>query len=419
MTDNELKNNPQDELDVSLFSDGNAKDENGRKQNDDEVPKEPVLTQGEQNDLQPEANAATETDPFSELRHKLKEDAAVEKEKKQKSIIGRITSKLKRNKKATIEMNADEDKRVDEEAAELNEDFADSPSDEQIASLMEPAEESDLEPAEEEKTTLSPEQDVEDFILSLEPSESTPIIDQRKTPLELAQDEDVEEPSQQTDALQPSPEHDPEDDERYETMREVALEDYGKEPETKDIQTHTLVQRLKVIRKGLKPIERVLFVGVAGFFIITCMVVVGTLIFPRSSTDGEVTPASTQDLPFPVRLKLAGSGYFVLHRGKVENGKWNLKSKNEGVGEWLDGTEVCKWVALPWNVQLEAVVRSLTPKDEIALTMSNADVLTYKVYSIRSIPVDRIETLEQSGACLLVILADEDADTRWVVTALP
>jgi len=420
MTDDELKNNPQDELDTSSFSDGNEKDENGRKQNADDVTKEPVLTQGEQNDLQPEADAAAEADPFTELRRNLKEDAAVEKEKKQKSIVGRITSKLKRNKKAAIETHADEEKHVDEEAAELNEDVANSPSDEQIASLMEPAEESGLEPSEEETTTLSPEQDVEDFILSLEPSESAPIIiAQREIPVELVQDEDVEEPSKETDALQPNPEHDLEGDERYETMREVALEDYGKEPETEDIQTHTLVQRLKVIRKGLKPIERVLLVGVAGFFIIACMVVVGTLIFPRSSMDGQATPAPTQDLPFPVRLKLAGSGYFDLHRGKVENGKWNLKSKNEGVGEWLDGTEVCKWVALSWNVQLEAVVRSLTPKDEIEITMSNTDILTYKVYSIRSVPVDQIETLERSGACLLVILANEDADTRWVVTALP
>lgn len=417
MTDDELKNNTQDEPETSSLPDGSGINGDLQKQSADGTIHESIPTQSGQDETSPEGGDSADADPFAELRRNLKEFAATEEEKKQKSIVGRITSRLKRPKTAPIKPRTSEIKPVADEAAELEEHVTDSPSDEQIASMMEPVEASETEPEEEEIATLSPEQDVEDFILSLEPSDSSLAITQDESPIEPDED-DFEEPSRETSILKPGLEND-EDGKRDEALREVALEDYGKEGENEVAQQQTLVQRFSAIRKGLKPVERMLFFGVAGFLIIACVVVLGTLMYQGSSAGRQATPVPTLDLPFPIRLKLAGSGYFDLHRGKVENGKWQLKSQDDGVGEWLEGTEVCKWVALPWNIQLEAVIRSLTQKDTIELRMSNADVLIYKVYSIKNVPVDQIESLERNGACLLVILANEDADTRWVVTAIP
>ncbi|HLO15268.1 MAG TPA: hypothetical protein VK206_10590, partial [Anaerolineales bacterium] len=87
--------------------------------------------------------------------------------------------------------------------------------------------------------------------------------------------------------------------------------------------------------------------------------------------------------------------------------------------EWLQGTEVCRWVALPWSLQLEAVIRTLNPKDPIELTMSNNDKLVYQVYSVRQLTPEEMQKLDSNSPCLLLILVQPDSDKRWVLTALP
>lgn len=412
MTDDELKKNKQDT--PESYDKDERVDDESNQETDDALHEPAPTSQGGQDESNADENDSSDADPFAELRRNLKEDAEVEKEKKQNTIVGRITKKLKRTKKTSAEKHSDEKDAVIEEKDTLDEENVESPSDEKILSLMELAEESEAEPVNEDDLVYSDEQKlVKDFILSLDTSEEEA---HEQAPVETIAGDDSEQVTQEA-AI---PGHGLKDgDEDYDAMRKVALEGYGKEAETESAPEQSLSQRIKVFRKGLKPVERLLLVGVVGFIVVACLVMVGSFVFPRTSADEQAVPVPTLDLPFPVRLKLAGSGYFDLHRGKVTNGKWKLKSQNDGTGEWLEGTEVCKWVALPWNIQLEAVMRSLTPQDEFQLTMSNADVLTYQVYSIKNVPVDQIETLERNGACLLVILANEDSDTRWVVTALP
>jgi len=411
MNDDDLKNNPEEETDFP----------SSPPESDVEAGSTPVQTHDEVEESQHDTEDSADDDPFAEIRRGLKQDEATEKEKKEKSFVGRITGRFKRPKLVSVEKPVDtEEESINENvSAELTSGSGDSPSDEKIASLMGSADPSESEPAEEKVASLAPDQNVEDFILNLEPPEVSPEIVQKEEPEEPAQEEQIEELVKSTEVLKPAAPQQIANDQRDETMREVALEDYGTEREVEETQTQTLSQRVKVIRRGLKPIERLLIFGGASLFIIICLVAGGAFLYPRFSEGDSAPSVPTQDLPYPVRLTLAGSGYFELDRGVVENGKWNLRNKSQGTGEWLEGTELCKWVAIPWNVQLEAVVRSLTPKDTIDLTMSNADILTYNVYSIKNIPVDQIDSLERAGTCLLVILANEDADTRWVVTALP
>ena len=85
----------------------------------------------------------------------------------------------------------------------------------------------------------------------------------------------------------------------------------------------------------------------------------------------------------------------------------------------MQGTEVCRWVALPYSRQVEAVLRTLNPDDPIDLGMSNNDNLTYKVYSIKQMSPQEMQELDSNSPCLLVVLAEPDAEERWVLTALP
>ena len=121
--------------------------------------------------------------------------------------------------------------------------------------------------------------------------------------------------------------------------------------------------------------------------------------------------------PFPVSLSLPGGWVFPLRIGRVgQDGVWNPTGP-----EWLVDTKVCRWVSLPYTVQLEAVLRMLKADDQIQLSMSNHDSVIYKFQSVEQVPSDEIANLANNARepCLLVVLSNSDADTLWVVTAKP
>jgi hypothetical protein len=51
--------------------------------------------------------------------------------------------------------------------------------------------------------------------------------------------------------------------------------------------------------------------------------------------------------------------------------------------------------------------------------MSNNDRLTYYVYTVREVSVDELQELDTDTPCLHLVLAKADAETRWVLTAMP
>jgi hypothetical protein len=113
-------------------------------------------------------------------------------------------------------------------------------------------------------------------------------------------------------------------------------------------------------------------------------------------------------------MNLPGGLAFNLGKGSLKNGRWDPRGP-----EWLEGTEICRWVAIPYSRQLEAVVRTLTREDQIELLMSNNDRLVYDVYSIDQMTIEDMMEASSNSACLLLVLAESDTDERWVVTALP
>jgi hypothetical protein len=172
-------------------------------------------------------------------------------------------------------------------------------------------------------------------------------------------------------------------------------------------------ERLSAFENALKPYR--LYINIALAMLGVVMAVVAALIIFRVYQGSRPQPVQeVSNLPYPSAVSLPGGWSFKLARGTLQDGKWEPKGP-----EWLQGTEICRWVALPWSRQLEAVVRTLNPKDPIELAMSNNDKFVYQVYSVRQLTPEELQSLDSNSPCLLIILTQPDAEKRWVLTAVP
>jgi hypothetical protein len=172
-------------------------------------------------------------------------------------------------------------------------------------------------------------------------------------------------------------------------------------------------ERLSAFENALKPYR--LYINIALAMLGVVMAVIAALIIFRVYQGSRPEPVKeVSNLPYPSNVSLPGGWSFKLGKGTLQNGKWDPRG-----AEWLEGTEVCRWVSLPWSRQLEAVVRTLNPKDPIDLVMSNNDKFTYQVYSVRQLTPEELQSLDSNSPCLLLILTQPDAEKRWVLTALP
>lgn len=197
-------------------------------------------------------------------------------------------------------------------------------------------------------------------------------------------------------------------------VRSIALE--GDEEVFVEVESKPedpLEERVKAVENAFKPYRRYVLFAIA--FLGVVMAAIALMI--TMSAVQRMRPQPTADLgtlPYPTSVSLPGGWAFNLGRGSLVDGNWRPSGP-----EWLEGTEVCRWVSLPWNRQLEAVVRTLNPDDPIELGMSNSDRLIYKVYSIRQMSPDEMQTLDTNTPCLLIMLTEDDAEKHWVLTALP
>lgn len=173
-------------------------------------------------------------------------------------------------------------------------------------------------------------------------------------------------------------------------------------------------ERMKAFENSLRPYRQYLFFAIAVFGVVMAVLAVGLMYTAYQRTlPPEPTPIPS-NLPHPVAMTLPGGLNFNLGTGAIRDGSWNPAGP-----EWLQGTEICRWVAIPWSTQLEAVVRTLTKDDSIELVMSNDDRLSYDVFSIQQLTLEEMQALDQNSPCLLLVLAEQDAEERWVVTAKP
>ena len=198
-------------------------------------------------------------------------------------------------------------------------------------------------------------------------------------------------------------------------IRSIALEGVD-EPfiEVQPMPTNTLGTRVVAVENTLRPYKRFIFAGLAILLLVMAIIAVWLAfnIYQRFQPPEPVVQGVT--LPYPVTLSLPGGLNFDLEKGKLESGEWNPQGP-----EWLEGTDLCRWIAIPWSPQLEAVVHTLQRDDPIGLEMSNNDQVVYKVDSIRQLSTEEMDKLESNTPCLVLVLAKSEIETRWVITALP
>jgi hypothetical protein len=336
----------------------------------------------------------SEQDLLADVRQSLIEEESLEKEKPQK--WWRKLGKGRKKNKAT------------------------KPTSEEEKNL--PVEEVTVEPIEEQEKTNESEEYLEqlDELLSLlEPTteDTSPVsmIEEAPAPpepVEPVQRVDIEELKKQ--AFQPRTTE--AEAENISEVRAIALE--GEEEVFVEVESKAedpLEERLKAFENAIQPYRR--YINLAFVFLGVVMAVIAGLLLYNiyQQATPQPTPAAVSNLPFPTSVSLPGGWSFNLGKGALqEDGKWNPQG-----AEWLEGTEVCRWVALPWSRQLEAVIRTLNPDDSIELAMSNNDRFVYKVYSVRQLTSEEMLDLDSNSPCLLLVLAEADSDSRWVLTALP
>jgi hypothetical protein len=204
-------------------------------------------------------------------------------------------------------------------------------------------------------------------------------------------------------------------EENFSEVRAVALE--GGEEVFIEVEAKAedpMQDRLKAFENALRPYRRYIYFGIAFIAFVVIVITSGLMYDTYKKSLPPPTAEEADLLPYPVSMNLPGGLAFNLGRGTLDDGRWNPRGP-----EWLEGTEICRWVAIPYSRQLEAVVRTLTQDDQIELFMSNNDRLAYNVYSINQLSIEEMQDVSSKSPCLLLVLAESDTDKRWVVTGLP
>jgi hypothetical protein len=329
-------------------------------------------------------------DPLDDVRRSLMEDETLEQEKKSKKWWRRGAKGSKKDKSAEAEKAV---------AVEVNLPTASAPADlaeEQV----------------EEKKSEEYLDEIDELIGMLETEEAEsgrPTAVAVEVPTEPEVEIDIEELKKQ--AFRPRGE---DEQENITEVRSIALE--GGEEVFVEVQATAqdpLEERLAALENVFRPYRRYIYFGLA-FLGLIMAVIASVVLFNIYQQSRPQVPTEVSNLPFPTSMSLPGGLNFNLGKGSLQDGQWNPRGP-----EWLQGTEVCRWVAIPWSRQLEAVIRTLNKDDQIEIVMSNNDRLVYKVYSVSELSNEELQKVPTDSPCLLLVLAKADSETRWVLTALP
>lgn len=366
-----------------------------------------VEEQGDEAALQPEApqeepqaELSTE-DLLDDVRHSLIEESAVEEEKKESRWWKRI-GKGKRGKKET-----------DLQAPEIRQ-----PSPEPVMQAESVVEEKaqrddDQEEYVEQLDELIDmlEDEAEEDVLEAEPA---------AVPLDM-EDQPQEKEPQVVDVAELKKRafrrSTPEEEMNLSEVRTIALDDGGEEVfvEVEAKAADPRQERIRSIENALRPYRR--YFNFIFVFVSLVMVLLVSASLYRLYLRSLPPPPVEEvvQLPYPVRMNLPGGLSFNLGKGSLdEEGRW------EPFGpEWLEGTEICRWIAIPYSRQLEAVVRTFNREDQIELVMSNNDTLTFTVNSINQLSLEEMQEIDSGSPCMMLVLAQADTEKRWVVTAIP
>ena len=350
---------------------------------------DPALSDAVTSDASTAREEQTSTDDLlDDVRQSLIEDEAVKDEKKSKKWWRRAAKGLQKDKKVEPETPVETELTPVNAQADLIEEKAEEKSEEYLDEI--------------------------DELIDMLETESSGTAAPVSTPVEVPTEPEAEVDLEELKKQAFRPRTVGEEQENITEVRSVALED-GEEVfvEVEATRQDPLEERLTAFENALRPYRRYIYFGFTVLGIVMAVMASAVLfnIYQRSQP---VAPTAISNLPFPTSIGLPGGLNFSLGKGALQDGQWNPQGP-----EWLQGTEVCRWVAIPWSTQLEAVIRTLNPDDPIELVMSNNDRLVYKVYSVQQLTNAEMQNLPSDSPCLLLVLAKADTETRWVLTALP
>ena len=350
---------------------------------------------------EPEKRELSKEDLLADIRQTL---AAEEEVAEPKGFLGRLRNKLKKSPKP-------EEKEAGIQA--------------ELDALLEPREDLQKLVVEPKKRKKDPsknkeeEKAIQEFFADLEALADIgvddyvpPVPEPRvEIPVEAHEDEIAQAPKLPLKSRQ-------ETEIDFDAIRGTALEEYDETKIEVEERKPQLREEVRQTIRESKPFERLLLIG-AGVLTVLILLSSGIFLIVNSISIPTPTPTAEPDLAdtiYPTRVTLPGGWEFSLGQGQVVEGQWSPRR-----AEWLVGTEISRWVALPWSLQLEAVLRTLKPEDQLELSMSNFDVLVFNVYSIRELTMEQLLASDPMTPSLLVVLYnnEETEGTYWVVEARP
>jgi hypothetical protein len=359
------------------------------EQHQDEEP-EASPTAMPASDEQANADEVASDDLLEDVRRSLIEDETVKDEKKSKKWWRRVAKGLQKDKKVETETPVETESPLTS-----------------VNSTVDLIEEKGEEKSEEYLDEI-------DELIDMLETESNETAAPVSTPIEVPTEPEMEVDLEELKKQAFQPRSVSEEQENITEVRSIALED-GEEVfvEVESTRQDPLEERLAAFENVLRPYRSYIYFAFAVLGVVMAIIasVVLLNIYRQSRP---AAPTQISNLPYPTSMSLPGGLNFSLGKGALQNGQWNPRGP-----EWLEGTEVCRWVAIPWSTQLEAVIRTLNPDDPIELVMSNNDRLVYKVYSVQQLSNEKLQKLPSDSPCLLLVLAKADSETRWVLTAFP
>ncbi|MCX6083164.1 MAG: hypothetical protein NTW32_26860 [Chloroflexi bacterium] len=210
-----------------------------------------------------------------------------------------------------------------------------------------------------------------------------------------------------------------EEDWRESDSRLQALQQTFDLPETPVVEKKaSFFERLRTEFEQAGSAERWLTIGLSVLALILILGISFFLIMNKKAVPVPIqtpTAPASQEQPSPLNIEFPGGWTFDLTVGTVQDGVWNPSSP-----EWLQGTEICRLVSLPWNKQLDAVFQTFTAEDRILLTMSNNDILAYRVESTKILKSDEInQLLNRTSPCMVIVYSQHETDAHQVIIAVP
>jgi hypothetical protein len=205
----------------------------------------------------------------------------------------------------------------------------------------------------------------------------------------------------------------------YDEIRPVALEDY--QPPEPD-RTPAQIARQRMIQVGI--VAAMLAVATLAVCCLGIYAFQAPLraMFFRPVAALPPTPTRSP-VPVPMRLTMPGGWSIDLNQGGLKDGQWIPESP-----EWLGGSEINRWVAIPWGKEIEAVFRTMQPGDTLTLEMDNLDKLEYQVSFVKEVPRGMVGPLWTNEPSLTIVLSrsspvrpisDPLPETRWMLVAYP